>query len=62
MTLANGKVRHGSGTALAGASHPTSPYIAFQVDGTPHRIDLSPLSSEAERAGKPRIVTMVFTL
>ena len=62
VTLSNGTVRQGSGTSLAGASHPTSPYLSFTVDGKPHQIDLHPLSSAAERAGKPMLVSMRFTL
>jgi hypothetical protein len=62
VTLADGKVVTAGGASLAGASHPLSPWISFTVDGAPHRIDLEPLSSESDRAGKPRIVTIQVTL
>ena len=62
VTMPNGKERTGSAASLAGASHLTSPYIAFTVDDVLHTIDLNPLASEAECAGKPRLVSVVFYL
>lgn len=62
MTLPGGKVRTGSAASLAGASHPISPYVAFTVDGVLQHIDLNPLATEAECAGKPRLVSIVFYL
>ena len=62
VTKANGKVVEVAGSTLAGASHPSSPYIAFTVDGQPHKIELNPMADAGDRAGKPQLVSVVFTL
>ena len=59
---ANGKIRQGGGTTLAGASHPASPYFTFTVGGEPRRIEILPMSGDADRAGKPRLVAIQFVL
>jgi hypothetical protein len=49
-----------SGNDLAGSLHPKSPYIAFTSGGMQHRIDMDPRTSEADRRGKPQLVSISF--
>ncbi|HET9481622.1 MAG TPA: hypothetical protein VFP98_07700 [Candidatus Polarisedimenticolia bacterium] len=60
IRLAKGREVSGPGASLLGAGHPTSPYIAFTVDGKERRIDLHPIGPDEQRQGKPRIVSMTF--
>jgi len=57
-----GDVVVGSGNEIAGADHPFSPYISFDVDDRPQRIDLLPLATPSQREGKRTLISMVCTL
>ncbi len=60
VTYPHARTQMMSGNDLAGALHPKSPYIAFTSGGMQHRIDLDPRSSEANRRGKLRLVSITF--
>ncbi|HEY3176055.1 MAG TPA: hypothetical protein VGK94_09905 [Candidatus Polarisedimenticolia bacterium] len=62
ITLVGDRVRTGRATTLAGATHPSSPYIQFEVEGVKRRIELMPLAPEDQRRGKPQLVALDFTL
>lgn len=57
-----GDVLLGAGNELAGADHPTAPYLQFTVDGKEHKIDMLPVSPKSAREGKPVLLSMVCTL
>ena len=60
MVPPNGKRKTARGGELAGAAHPTSPYLAFLVDGAPMKFNLEPMSTAAERSGHPQILSIAF--
>ena len=62
ITPLRGKPFTESGNSLTGAEHPSSPFIAFRVDGVERRIELFPLATEKDRTGKPLIVSADFKL
>ncbi|HKY31999.1 MAG TPA: hypothetical protein VJV23_05635 [Candidatus Polarisedimenticolia bacterium] len=59
---ANGRMVTGIGEELAGAQHPLSPFIAFRAGAEERAIDLDPITPEAKRRGKPRLLEIQFTL
>lgn len=62
FTKVRGEAVVGAGNEMAGADHPSSPYIAFDVGDQQQRIDVLPLATPSQREGKRTLVSMVCTL